>query len=77
MEGIRTEVKRVKALDPADADAPPMLGMPISYLLDLKTYDPVHAAKDFDDSNPGASGGAGLRSQHEGLQSVEDGPRIA
>jgi dienelactone hydrolase len=45
MEGIRAAVKRVKALDPADSDAPPLLGMPVTYLLDLKTYDPVAAAR--------------------------------
>jgi dienelactone hydrolase len=45
MEGIRAAVKRVKALEPADADAPPLLGMPVTYLLDLKGYDPVALAK--------------------------------
>jgi pimeloyl-ACP methyl ester carboxylesterase len=45
MEGIRAAVKRVKTLEPGDADAPPLLGMPVSYLLDLKGYDPVALAK--------------------------------
>jgi hypothetical protein len=45
LEGIKAAVKRVKALDPADTDAPPLLGMPVTYLLDLKTYDPVTALK--------------------------------
>jgi uncharacterized protein len=45
LEGIRTAVKRVKALEPGDADAPPLLGMPATYLLDLKGYDPVAFAK--------------------------------
>lgn len=45
LEGIRAAVKRVRALDPADSDAPPLLGMPVTYLLDLKTYDPVSAAR--------------------------------
>jgi pimeloyl-ACP methyl ester carboxylesterase len=45
MEGIRAAVKRVKTLEPGDADAPPLLGMPVSYLLDLKGYDPVALAR--------------------------------
>jgi uncharacterized protein len=45
MEGIRAAVKRVKTLEPGDADAPPLLGMPVPYLLDLKGYDPVALAK--------------------------------
>ena len=44
-EGIQAAVKRVKALEPGDADAPNLLGMPVSYLLDLKGYDPVALAK--------------------------------
>lgn len=45
LDGVRTAVKRVKALEPGDADAPPLLGMPASYLLDLKGYDPAALAK--------------------------------
>lgn len=45
LEGVRAAVKRVKALEPGDADAPPLLGMPASYLLDLKGYDPAALAK--------------------------------
>jgi dienelactone hydrolase len=45
LEGVRAAVKRVKALEPGDADAPPLLGMPAAYLLDLKGYDPVAMAK--------------------------------
>jgi uncharacterized protein len=45
LEGIRAAAKRVKSLEPGDADAPPLLGMPVSYLLDLKGYDPVALAK--------------------------------
>lgn len=44
-EGVRAAVKRVKELDSADASAPPLLGMPASYLIDLKGYDPVALAK--------------------------------
>jgi uncharacterized protein len=43
--GVKEEAKRIKALEPADSDGPPLLGMPVSYLLDLKDYDPVAAAK--------------------------------
>jgi dienelactone hydrolase len=45
MEGIRAAVKRVKALEPADADGPPIFNMPVTYLLDLKGYDPVALAR--------------------------------
>jgi uncharacterized protein len=42
---VKEEARRIKALEPADSDSPPLLGMPASYLLDLKDYDPVVAAK--------------------------------
>lgn len=45
IEGIKTQAKRIKALEQADSDAPPLLGMPATYLLDLKEYDPVASAK--------------------------------
>lgn len=45
LEDIREHVKHVKALERADADGPPILGMKIPYLLDLKGYDPVTLAK--------------------------------
>jgi alpha-beta hydrolase superfamily lysophospholipase len=45
LEGIKAQAKRVKSLEQADIDAPNLLGLPASYLLDLKTYDPVDAAK--------------------------------
>jgi len=45
LEGIKAQAKRIKALEQADIDSPPLLNMPASYLLDLKTYDPVAAAK--------------------------------
>ena len=45
LEGIKAQAKRIKALEDADGDAPPLLGMPVSYLLDLKGYDPVAEAK--------------------------------
>jgi dienelactone hydrolase len=45
LEAIKIEAARVKALEPADADAPPLLHMPVSYLLDLKGYDAPAEAK--------------------------------
>jgi dienelactone hydrolase len=45
LDGIKAQAKRVKQLEAADIDAPALLGMPVSYLLDLKTYDPVASAK--------------------------------
>jgi dienelactone hydrolase len=47
LESIKMLAGRVKALEPADADAPPILGMRVSYLLDLKGYDPSAVAKKF------------------------------
>ena len=45
LESVKALAARVKALEPADGDAPPILGMPVPYLLDLKGYDPSAAAK--------------------------------
>jgi hypothetical protein len=45
LDTIKVLAARIKALEPADADAPPILGMPVSYLLDLKGYDPAAQAK--------------------------------
>jgi len=45
IDGVKAAAKRIKTLEPGDADLPPILNMPISYLLDLKEYDPVAAAK--------------------------------
>jgi len=45
LEDTKMLAARVKALEQADLDAPPILGMPVSYLLDLKGYDPSAAAK--------------------------------
>lgn len=45
MESLKALAARVKALEPADADAPNVLGMPVPYLLDLKGYDPAALAK--------------------------------
>jgi alpha-beta hydrolase superfamily lysophospholipase len=41
LDDIKEGVAKVKALDPADTDAPPMLGMPATYIISLKDYDPV------------------------------------
>jgi dienelactone hydrolase len=45
METLKALVARIKALEPADADAPPILGMQVPYLLELKGYDPAALAK--------------------------------
>lgn len=46
LEEFRKGAAEVKALKPADADAPtPVLGVPASYWLDLRGYDPAAAAK--------------------------------
>ncbi|MBZ5621670.1 MAG: alpha/beta fold hydrolase [Acidobacteriia bacterium] len=44
-DALKSLVARIKALEPADVDAPPILGMPVPYLLDLKGYDPAAVAK--------------------------------
>lgn len=45
-ENLKTEVAKVKKLDPAAKDNPPVvLGLPVSYLLDLKSYQPVAEAR--------------------------------
>jgi len=44
-EQLKNLVARIKALEPADLDAPPILGMKVPYLLDLKGYDPAAVAK--------------------------------
>jgi dienelactone hydrolase len=43
--GIKTQAKRIKALEPGDADGPALLQIPPSYWLDLKDYTPVAEAK--------------------------------
>jgi dienelactone hydrolase len=45
LDAIKTQVARIKALEPGDSDAPPILGMPVSYLLDLKSYDAAAEAR--------------------------------
>jgi len=45
LEQAKTAVARVKRLEQADADAPPLLGLPTAYWLDLKGYDPAATAK--------------------------------
>lgn len=45
LESIKLLAARVKGLEPGDGDAPPILGMKVSYLLDLKGYDPSATAK--------------------------------
>ena len=45
LDNIKALSKRIKALEPADADAPAIFNMPVTYLLDLKGYDAVATAK--------------------------------
>jgi hypothetical protein len=44
---IRDTAKGIKKLDQGDADGPPLLGLPVSYWLDLRTYDPGPMIKQF------------------------------
>jgi hypothetical protein len=45
LDTIKSLAAKVKKLDAADQDAPPILGMQVSYLLDLKGYDAPALAK--------------------------------
>jgi uncharacterized protein len=45
IQRLKAEAAKVKALETSDADAPKIMGMPAPYLLDLKGYDPIAAAK--------------------------------
>jgi dienelactone hydrolase len=45
LEGIKAQAKRIKSLEQADAASPPLLGMTATYLLDLKSYDPIASVK--------------------------------
>ncbi len=45
LESIKVLAARIKGLEPGDGDAPPILGMKASYLLDLKGYDPSARAQ--------------------------------
>jgi hypothetical protein len=47
LTGIKTAAARIKKLDEGDADGPPQLGFPVSYWLDLKSYDPGPLVKQF------------------------------
>jgi dienelactone hydrolase len=44
MDNLKKLIARIKALEAEDVDAPPILGMPVAYLLDLKGYDPAALA---------------------------------
>ena len=44
LEKARANVERVKKLEPGDADAPQVFGLPAAYWLDLKGYDPAAEA---------------------------------
>jgi uncharacterized protein len=45
LEELKMGAARVKGLEQGDADAPPVLNLPVSYWLDLKGYDPVAEVK--------------------------------
>jgi dienelactone hydrolase len=44
LDAAKAAAERVKKLEQADADAPPLLGLPASYWLDLKGYEAVPEA---------------------------------
>jgi dienelactone hydrolase len=45
LDTIKQLAARIKGIEPGDGDAPPILGMKASYLLDLKGYDPSVVAR--------------------------------
>jgi uncharacterized protein len=45
LELVKANAARVKALEPADSDSPPIMGMSAAFILDLKGYDPMAVAK--------------------------------
>ena len=45
LEAIKAGVARAKSLEAVDADAPPVLGMQVTYVIDLKDYDPAATVK--------------------------------
>ncbi len=45
LQQAKEAVARVKSLESNDSDAPPILGLPAAYWLDLKGYDPAAEAK--------------------------------
>ncbi|MGP8243298.1 MAG: alpha/beta fold hydrolase [Bryobacteraceae bacterium] len=44
IDSAKLQVARIKRLEPGDADAPSLLGLPAEYWLDLKGYNPVEVA---------------------------------
>ena len=44
---MKAATERIKKLDQGDADGPPALGLPVSYWLDLRSYDPGPLVKQF------------------------------
>ena len=45
LDGLKAEVAKVKALEPGKTNPPVVMGLPSTYLLDLKGYDPAAQAK--------------------------------
>jgi dienelactone hydrolase len=44
LEVAKSQAARIKALEPADTDAPNIMNLPVAYWLNLKGYDPVAEA---------------------------------
>ncbi|HUK19172.1 MAG TPA: alpha/beta fold hydrolase [Bryobacteraceae bacterium] len=45
LDNAKSAAARVKKLEDTDTDAPPLLGLPSAYWIDLKGYDPIADAK--------------------------------
>ena len=45
LDSIKAMAAKVKSLEPGDEDAPSVMGVPVSYWLDLKGYDPTAVAR--------------------------------
>ena len=48
LDNAKSAAARVRKLEDTDTDAPPLLGLPASYWIDLKGYDPIADAKKID-----------------------------
>jgi uncharacterized protein len=44
-DGLKAEIEKVKNLQPGKENPPVVMGLPVAYLLDLKTYNPVNEMK--------------------------------
>jgi hypothetical protein len=41
LDGLKVEIEKVKKLEPGKENPPVVMGLPVAYLLDLKSYNPV------------------------------------